>query len=337
MSLRRVLADILPTRARPETPTTTLYFAGPLAEELSRAGRGGPIEVVEPNVFRAGRQLVIVRHWSAATQRLLDQASDLEVTYVIDDNLWVLDQDNHLPAAYLRRLQALKSAFSTHLEPRLVRVVSPSRQVLARFPHLETHLLDPALIYPLATLDHQEDAEGTLNIVYAGTASHLSDLSSISGALAELIGGNPAFTLTTFLGRRAPRVLRVPNATHHPPEAWARYQQTLCSLRFHIGLAPLLPTAFNQARSAARLLEYAALGAVGVYSDGLPYSRAVVSGQNGLLVSGGAHNWVSAILKLKDEPALRRRLAEGGQQTAARLGAPGKVRDFWRALLAISD
>ncbi|MCP5081860.1 MAG: glycosyltransferase family 4 protein [Alphaproteobacteria bacterium] len=326
------MAGLLPERARKETPTTSIYFAVPMADDLARAG--GPLQVLEPNVFACANQHVIMRHWSKATQKYLAEHPGVEITYFIDDDLWALDQENGLPEAYVERLQKLKAQFEVHLRPRAARIVSPSAQILAHFPELETELLAPAMIHPLPPLDHHDDPEGAIRLVFCGTASHLADLALISDQLADLLG-NEGFHLTTFLGRQVPAELQLPNSTHHAPQSWAHYRETVAASRFHIGLAPMRPTQFNQARSATRLLDHAAFGAAGLYSDTPPFSQLIECGVDGMLAGREAAGWTKAIRQLADEPALRRRLASEGQGTAARIGELGRVRQFWRGLLGL--
>ncbi|MEM8648773.1 MAG: hypothetical protein AAGF86_20870, partial [Pseudomonadota bacterium] len=215
-------------------------------------------------MFAAEDTLVVMRHWSAATRGLLEERPELQVIYFIDDDLWGLNGEHGLKAGYLSRLTRLAEAFERELRPRTTRVVSPSSRILAHFPELETHLLAPALVHALAPLDHHE--EGAVKLVFCGTASHLSDLERLSPVLAELLNARKGLHLTTFLGNQVPNALKLSQCTHHEPQSWADYRQTIATSRFHIGLAPLTPTDFNLARSGSRLMDHAALGAAGLYS-----------------------------------------------------------------------
>ena len=330
MALPGVLAGLLPEKPRAETPTTSLYFSVPMAEVLE-AGR---LQRVEPNVFLARDTLVVMRHWSATTRRLLKERPEVQVIYFIDDDLWGLQDDESLGAAYLGRLRRLAKAFDEELRPRTAAVVSPSPRILAHFADVETHLLAPALIHPLAGLDHHDEADGPVSMVFCGTASHLADLSALSGALAEIMRGG-GLHLTTFLGTWVPEALRLETCTHLAPQSWADYRRTITTMRFHIGLAPLEPTAFNMARSGSRLLDHAVLGAAGLYSATGPFSELVDDGINGRLVDGGPEVWGEAISALAADRSLCRRLAEGGQATAVKVGDPGRVRRFWSSLLSL--
>src|SRR4029079_5850990 len=52
-----------------------------------------------------------------------------------------------------------------------------------------------------------------------------------------------------------------------------------------IGIAPLLPTAYNRGRSDVKFLEYAASGVAGIYARLDPYQHSVEDGRTGLLFS----------------------------------------------------
>ena len=93
------------------------------------------------------------------------------------------------------------------------------------------------------------------------------------------------------------------------------------------------PTRFNQARSSTRLLDHAAFGAAGLYSDTAPFSGLIAPGKDGILVDRQEESWITTIRELTANPALRRELAAGGQATAARIGAQERVQQFWRSLL----
>ena len=70
-------------------------------------------------------------------------------------------------------------------------------------------------------------------------------------------------------------------------------------------LAPLLPSRFNAARGATKWMDYARMGAVGIYTDVQPYSDHVLHAKDGLLLPNNPADWVKSILELADNPAQR--------------------------------
>jgi glycosyltransferase involved in cell wall biosynthesis len=83
---------------------------------------------------------------------------------------------------------------------------------------------------------------------------------------------------------------------------------------FDVGLAPLLDTAFNRARSNVKLKEYAAAGAAWLASPVGPY-RGMGEEQGGLLVE--QDGWLEALEALVDDEGRRRALAERGRRWVA--------------------
>jgi glycosyltransferase involved in cell wall biosynthesis len=78
---------------------------------------------------------------------------------------------------------------------------------------------------------------------------------------------------------------------------------------WHIGLAPLLDTPFNRAKSAIKVMDYAALGLGVVASDVAVYRGSVASGPAGQLVANDARAWYAALSWLIRNRALRLAMA----------------------------
>lgn len=85
-------------------------------------------------------------------------------------------------------------------------------------------------------------------------------------------------------------------------------------IRWDIALAPLRDTPFNRAKSDIKFLDYAALGAAGVYSDLPVYAGSVYHGETGLLAANDTASWVNALRSLIEQPVLRRELAANARR-----------------------
>jgi hypothetical protein len=96
---------------------------------------------------------------------------------------------------------------------------------------------------------------------------------------------------------------------------WENYLTFTASQPADIGLAPLLPGAFNAARGAVKFYDYARMGAAGIYTDVEPYRGFVRNGVDGLLLPNEPQRWIDAIAALaQDESPLLARLKAGVQQ-----------------------
>jgi glycosyltransferase involved in cell wall biosynthesis len=78
-------------------------------------------------------------------------------------------------------------------------------------------------------------------------------------------------------------------------------------VRWDIGLAPLRATAFSEAKSDIKFLDYSAVGAATGCSD-VPAYGTVRHGETGLCVENTVSAWESALEQLITQPALRERL-----------------------------
>ena len=71
------------------------------------------------------------------------------------------------------------------------------------------------------------------------------------------------------------------------------------AVRWDVGLAPLVDSAFNRSKSDLKWLEYTGLGLPGVFSDVDPYG-SVEDRRTGRLAADDPEAWANAILTLRD-------------------------------------
>jgi glycosyltransferase involved in cell wall biosynthesis len=92
---------------------------------------------------------------------------------------------------------------------------------------------------------------------------------------------------------------------HLPPAPYASYLRLLADS--DISIAPLEPTAFNDAKSNIKFLEAAILGVPSVCSPRAHFAAVVRHDENGMLAEGDAA-WFSCLSALASDGALRQRL-----------------------------
>ena len=151
---------------------------------------------------------------------------------------------------------------------------------------------------------------------FSGSDSHQPDLDLISEPLADilrtrddvdllLVGPiSPGPTLTTFGDR----------VVHRPFQPWERLYDQLATV--DVNLAPLvLPSDFNEAKSAIKWLEAAAVGVPTVASASRPFVDAIDDGRTGVLCVS-ADDWHSSLTSLVDDPMHRRRLGRAARRRA---------------------
>jgi hypothetical protein len=92
------------------------------------------------------------------------------------------------------------------------------------------------------------------------------------------------------------------------PMTWANYLSYTSVQQCHIGLAPLLPSAFNSARGSTKFFDYARMGAVGLYSKRPPYLGFINDGADGILLDNDPELWLKSLIALAEDEAKRERM-----------------------------
>ncbi len=166
-------------------------------------------------------------------------------------------------------------------------------------------------------------SEITVRVLYMGTRTHAPDLRLIEQSIrnaAELLKRDHGLSLFVDLVGILPEgerpgdpfnVIAVPAGLGYYP----RFVRWLRSVNhWHFGIAPLAATPFNEAKSALKFLEYAALGLPGIFSAVGEYPEVVEDGINGILCrSNRPDEWQENMVKMAREPELRDKLAVGAR------------------------
>ena len=185
------------------------------------------------------------------------------------------------------------------------------QRVTSLTPHLAVFENQLALVPPPRPWPDPPQGGAALVLGWGGSLGHLQDLQHIAPALIAWLQRHPQARLEIMADpSMAPLFEGVPPAQFQFRQAGslAHYLQWLGSL--DIGLAPLLPTAYNRCRSDVKFLEYASHGVVPVVQRLEPYA-SVRDGETGFLFDDPQH--LCAILDtLAGAPPLRQRVAAAG-------------------------
>lgn len=299
---------------------------------LAHPANAGAWRLTQGVDYAGGADVVIVeRTWRpgpglrAAAEALVDRVrrEGACLIYTLDDNLLDL-RPRPLGPAGLTEAQASTVRFLAREADGIIVSTQPLQSRLAALnPRIIVvpNALDERLFAAAAGRPRASEAGGPLVIGLMGTRSHDADLQLILEPLRavlrrqagraqfELIGGlaDPAW-LQAFAGLP----IRVRDAGR--PVAYPDFARWLAAeTAWDIGLAPLEDTAFTRAKSDIKFLDYCALGAVAVCSDGPAYAGTVRHGETGWL-AGPAEAWGAALERLAADAGLRRQLAENGRR-----------------------
>lgn len=262
------------------------------------------------SALQAGDFVVVLRYlparWRQALERVLTRLHGL--AWFLDDDVLRARALAELPPPYARKLDTLARS----QQPWFERV---GAQWWVSTPALATayarHQPQLLALAPLPALrPHADGAAAPVRIVYHGSASHAKDLAWLLPVLAqvqaacnhtqvELVGDHAVY--------RQARALPRTSVLH--PMRWPAYLAHTQATRADIGLAPLLPSAFNAGRGAVKFYDYARMGALGVFSDTPPYQGFVRDGVDGLLLPNQPARWAQTLIALASDAPRRAALA----------------------------
>jgi hypothetical protein len=312
-------------------PSAELYFLEPV-RRLRLAGIPAPRPcAIGRHVYAFGESAVVVRYASERDLREIDRRGLRRLIYIADDDFAAAVADPGLPDHYRQRLAAFLRETWPVLTRRADRVLASNAVIAARYGDRATTTI-PCWPIPPATLDHFDD-DTPLRVALVGGASHAADVASVAdelvGAFSRLSDLEIVDFSTSGLSRRL-----VNGSVRTRQTGWRRHKQVLGSMRCHLALYPLRPTAFNWARSVNKLLEHAVIGAASLVSRfaALDEWPELIDSDCILEVPAATGAWHDKIQTLLGDRSQLRQYAVKGQAAAMRLHANPPAMSFWRDL-----
>ncbi|PKM50473.1 MAG: hypothetical protein CVV02_11070 [Firmicutes bacterium HGW-Firmicutes-7] len=92
-------------------------------------------------------------------------------------------------------------------------------------------------------------------------------------------------------------------------EQYEQYKKFMHSRNWDIGLAPLPNSSFNSCKYFNKYLEYGAINAAGIYSNGSPFNNHIRNEYNGLMVNNTVEDWYDGIVRLIEDEDLRGKIS----------------------------
>lgn len=307
--------------AQPISPTRDLYLRHRLAASALPVtwwtlGEACPVSLDE--AF-----LIVVRYVDRRSMGEIERAAGrlAGLAWLIDDDIEAAIRDNTLPRHYRLGMAYFWLRYARRLMRHCAEIWVASDVLAERLAGAgRIHRIDP-LPEPFA-LPRERPAmeQGAPRIFYHGQKTHGAEHRWLRPVIAAIHERFPRVRFEIAGGRGVRSLYRgLDRVDVHPLLPWPDYLVRSLDARFDIGLAPLLPTPFNRARSWVKYLDIARFGAAGIFAAGAPYDRVVRHGENGLLCAAEEpHSWVEAITALLEDGGLRRRLISN-------IGWPGNI------------
>jgi hypothetical protein len=262
-----------------------------------------------PGVPRHGDLVVVSRYLTDAWRKVLAarRSSLAGLVYFMDDDLFDPSALADLAPPYARKLRTLATAQRGWLEANADAFWVSTPALAEKYVTLSPTLL-PLAPSPLL----RQPAAGAVRIGYHGTASHRGELEWLHGVMTRVQSLRDDTHLELFGDHPVHRRWRdIPRVAVLHPLRWDQYLAWTSSHAMDLGLAPLLPGAFNAARGAVKFYDYGRMGAVGLYADVAPYRGFIRDGVDGVLLPPEPEAWVEAITQLAADPDRRAALQAG--------------------------
>jgi glycosyltransferase involved in cell wall biosynthesis len=267
-----------------------------------------PAKAREAGLGDLGRVL-IVRHAPREWLRFLESTPTEEVALFMDDDLPGILRDQHLPLGYAWRSWWRYSRSLPALRRLRTRWLVSCEPLGGCYGLPPDNVLEPLYVERMGEENGATKADTLPVIFYHGTSSHLREMrwlrevatgvqARLPNAIFEVLGD----TRVRDVFRGVPRV-RVLNHME-----WPDFLEYTSTVLHCVGLAPLLPSPFNERRTHVKFYDITRCGAVGVYSDVSVFRRIVRHGHNGILAGGDKAAWIEAILALMDDSRARKEM-----------------------------
>jgi hypothetical protein len=289
-----------------------------VAAELARNGHETHTASVMPDKWRATADVIVGQRvcMPGPTLRWQQLAREGRARLVLelDDDLLGVDPSN-APAWVFFSKPEIRSNLKRNIQ--IAHAVTVSTPALAeRVAQLNptVHVVPNTVPAWLLELSTSVTGDGPITIGWGGGASHEMDWAEAGSEIASFVTRHPT-TEMHIMGWQPPVWQRLPKDRRRFTQWIDSVPDLYRLIDFGIGLAPLRPHLFNQAKSPLKTLEYAALGIPAIASDTGPYPGFERHGGTGFLVRR-PHEWARYLRVLLD-PDTRREMGGKARAVAA--------------------
>lgn len=171
---------------------------------------------------------------------------------------------------------------------------SSNEKILNKYKRFGNHIRTVKICPPVRIIqkDFTKQNIKTVNIIYAGSIDHTvivkQYLKNAVEKIAHEFGEKVNFL---FIGAN-PEIKNLNNVKYLSYiKDYDKYKEIVYEGNFHIGLAPMYTGEFFECKYFNKFIEYTSIGAVGIYTDTIPYKYVVKNGFNGVLCENDQQKW----------------------------------------------
>ena len=253
--------------------------------------------------WQDGSHLVFVRYLTPEWRSWVEQHRTRlgRLVFFMDDDLFDFSSHSGLPLRYRWKLYRFALRHKTWLRQMDAELWVSTQWLADKYQTWQPRVLPPQSPYTHCVPQK--------TFFYHGSASHMQEIRWLIPVVEEVLQRDPTLSFE-LIGNRKIRQLfsYLPRVHVLQPMSWPAYQALVSRPERIIGLAPLLPSPFNQARSATKFFDITQAGAVGIYADHPVYQSIIQHNHNGLLLPMEQKAWVAAILRLSSDEEHRLKL-----------------------------
>ena len=248
-----------------------------------------------------GKTIIFVRYVPKCWRELVQQAKGVaQVILFVDDD--VLDPSASVGMPWRYRLKLWRWCYQAQgwLKAQRATLWVANAYLAQKYQHWQPDII--------AAMPLNLAQSAPVTLFYHGSSSHQAEARWLFPVVAEALKQVPQLTFEIIADKKIARLYRSLDRCHvlHPM-SWPGYQALLARQRYDIGLAPLLPLPFNQARSVTKFFDITQAGAVGIFADS-PIYQAVAASGSGICLPMQAQQWLDAIVMLANDSARRKAL-----------------------------
>lgn len=228
--------------------------------------------------------------WLQSIMAITDHLSG--VVWFMDDDIPGAAQDKTLPPAYRKRLSSWYNKVYPLLRTLCDKVWVSTPYLAQKYNLPESSVLPPIEpAYPVS--------QPLIRCFYHGSSSHTQEWGFVREVVKLVQARNPHTWFELIGDHGLYRQFRgIPRISILHPMPWPDYLAMTSSRTMDIGLAPLMDTSFNLARSHTKFVDITRQKAVGIYSRRFHRADEIEQSGAGLVVTDDAEQWVQAIMTL---------------------------------------
>ena len=249
-----------------------------------------------------GATILFVRYIPSTWLKLISSIRNLihKIIFFMDDDVLDINASKSMPWRYRLKLARLASC-------RYVWLRQQKAELWVSTPYLQQKYADwPATLLLPSPLNYTSQV---CRVFYHGSASHEADIQWLKPIIATVLQSNEQVVFEIIGGQSVYKLYKnLPRTTIVHPMQWSSYQSFLTMQPRHIGLNPLLNTAFNKARSYTKFFDITRSGATGIFSSNSACAEIVDHEKDGLVLDLDQEIWANAIIKLAKNEAHRQLL-----------------------------